>query len=97
MPTDEFSVRWSRHVRFDSGWYRFALSVDDGVRFWVDGSLLVDEWWVGESAEYEAIAHLDQGYHALEVEYCDTTGPAAAQLAWEAATFEIHLPLTLKS
>jgi len=97
IPADEFSVRWSRYVWLDSGWYRFALSVDDGVRFWVDDSLLVDQWWAGESADYEVSVGLESGYHALQMEYCDTTGPAAARLSWEWLELghELFLPLVL--
>ena len=99
LPADDFSVRWSRYLWLDCGWYLFALYVDDGVRLRVDDSLLVDRWWAGESADYEVGVHLESGYHALEVEYCDTTGPAAARLTWEWLGLgqELLLPLVLRS
>ena len=59
------------------------LSVDDGVRFWVDDSLLVDQWWAGERTDYEVNVDLESGYHFLEMEYCDKEGPAAVRLNWE--------------
>jgi hypothetical protein len=41
---DRFSVRWTRTVDFEPGVYRFTASTDDGVRLWVDGHLLIDNW-----------------------------------------------------
>ncbi|MGD8823066.1 MAG: NBR1-Ig-like domain-containing protein, partial [Anaerolineales bacterium] len=47
FPADRYSVRWqgSRHLL--QGMYRFIVSVDDGVRVWVDGQLIIDSWTTG--------------------------------------------------
>ncbi|MDW8071408.1 MAG: PA14 domain-containing protein, partial [Anaerolineae bacterium] len=37
VPIDQFSVRWTRTMNFTAGTYNFCATVDDGVRFWVDG------------------------------------------------------------
>ena len=44
MPDDNFSVRWTRTVNFAPGYYRFALQADDGVRVWLDQSIIIDKW-----------------------------------------------------
>ncbi|MCB0020665.1 MAG: hypothetical protein KDE09_22885, partial [Anaerolineales bacterium] len=40
---DNFSARWTRTVNFLPGTYRFSATVDDGVRLWVNNSLLIDQ------------------------------------------------------
>jgi hypothetical protein len=42
---DTFSVRWVGTVQPPtSGNYTFYTESDDGVRLWVDGRLIVDNW-----------------------------------------------------
>ena len=36
VPSDRFSVGWTRAVTFPGGIYRFSLRADDGVRLWID-------------------------------------------------------------
>ena len=43
IPADRFSVRWTRSIDLEAGVYRFDLVVDDGVRFYVDGTLVLDK------------------------------------------------------
>jgi hypothetical protein len=45
VPADGFSVRWTGEVEAPvTGDYTFATNADDGVRLWVNGRLLVDDW-----------------------------------------------------
>ena len=41
---DNFSVRWTRSVAFDAGNYRCQATMDDGMRVWIDGQLVIDSW-----------------------------------------------------
>src|SRR5205823_14123676 len=42
---DNFSVRWTGRVQPPiSGSYTFTTIADDGVRLWVNGQLLIDNW-----------------------------------------------------
>ena len=86
MPTDDFSSRWQRYAWFDAGAYRFTVFVDDGVRFWVDDQLLIEEWRDGQRATFQATAALSQGYHRLRVEQYDSGGSAALAVSWSALT-----------
>jgi hypothetical protein len=43
-PTATFSARWQRYVWFEAGNYRLTVTVDEGVRLWVDDRLLIDQW-----------------------------------------------------
>ena len=40
IPIDNFSARWTRSLAFDAGDYRFYARSDDGVRLWLDLSLI---------------------------------------------------------
>jgi hypothetical protein len=81
--TDNFSIRWSGERYFHSGCYRFKLFADDGVRLWVDGELLVDEWHDGR-AEYSApLKYLSTGNHQVVVEYYEHVGQAEIRFWWE--------------
>ena len=44
LPADSFSARFERVVDFNEGFYRFSINADDGVRFWIDGKFVLDEW-----------------------------------------------------
>jgi uncharacterized protein YraI len=82
LPVDGFSVRWTRTAFFNAGRYRFNIRVDDGMRLFVDGDLLIDEWRAGSEREVSAERWLNEGVHHLRVEYFENTGMARAQLWW---------------
>ncbi len=81
--TDRFSARWSGQRYFHAGCYRFGLFVDDGVKLWVDGELLVSEWHDGRAEYYAPVTYLSTGYHDLVVEYYENSGEAEIRLWWE--------------
>ncbi len=80
---DEFSARWTRVLTFGGGEYRFRAIVDDGVRLWVDDTLVVDQWQDGARREVIGDATLKAGDHSLRVEYYDRGGQALLQVSWE--------------
>jgi hypothetical protein len=45
IDSDHFGVRWSGQVQAKySQAYTFTVKADDGVRLWVNGQLLIDQW-----------------------------------------------------
>ena len=88
VPVDGFGVRWSREVTLEGGAYRFYARVDDGVRLWVDGRLIIDEWHDSPERTYAGYILLDAGAHALRADYYEASGLAQAHIWWEKlATF----------
>ena len=84
VDSDYFSIMWTRDVTFDGGTYRFELSRDDGMRFWIDSALKLDKWDVGNSVEdHVVIADLSQGIHKLELAMSEIDGHAGARLGWK--------------
>ncbi len=85
LPSDHFSVRWTGTlVPSTTGMYRLGVSTDDGVRFWLDGRLLVDSWF-DRGATLDAMTlPLDSGRtYQVKIEYYENTGWAYAALVWE--------------
>ncbi len=83
VPIDNFSSRWQRRAWFEPGVYRFTVSADDGVRFWVDDKLLIESWQDPQVITLQANLALDRGYHRLRVEQYEAFGGAGIRLAWE--------------
>ncbi|HSR34477.1 MAG TPA: PA14 domain-containing protein, partial [Anaerolineae bacterium] len=83
LPSDHFSIRWSGQRYFHAGCYRFGLFADDGVRLWVDGELLVNEWHTGRAEYHSPVTYLSAGYHDVVVEYYENTGAAEIRFWWE--------------
>ncbi|GAB4455243.1 MAG: hypothetical protein Kow00120_24840 [Anaerolineae bacterium] len=86
---DNFSVRWTRRVYFPtSGTYEFGARTDDGVRVWVDGALIIDEWEPRQGQWALGQIFLNAGVHSLRVLYYEAEGGAQAHLGWRLAAQE---------
>lgn len=83
LPADQFSVRWTRTLPFDAALYRFHVQADDGVRLWVDGALLVNEWRNGTLREMVVDYRLAAGYHLIQIDYYEASDVAAVRVWWE--------------
>lgn len=87
IPDDAFSVRWTAPVQFnEAGWWRFVLTVDGGVRMWVDDTPIIDNWNTPSDSftEYYAdLYELSAGAHVLRVQYYDPGGEARIDLYWQ--------------
>ena len=81
--TENYSVRWTRTIDFSSGDYRFFTRSDDGIRVFVDGHRIIDEWRdMGGNTTYTADRYLS-GHKQVVVEYYQHTGPAFVHFWWE--------------
>ncbi|HSJ54808.1 MAG TPA: PA14 domain-containing protein, partial [Anaerolineae bacterium] len=74
VPVDEFSARWTRQLNFREANYRFTVWSDDGIRLWLDGELLIDQWRDGVVEGFAVDRFLPGGTHSLRVEYYENTG-----------------------
>lgn len=104
LPSDGFSIRWTGQVQpLYSGLYTFITSSDDGVRVWVNGSLIIDDWTSHSPTENSGTVSLVGGQkHDIKIEYFENTGTAAMQLFWSSAcqkrelvpTSQLYAPAT---
>ena len=83
IPEDRFSVRWTRRQEFAAGYYRFTVLVDDGVRLWIDGQPVLDEWHDSTLSKYVFDQYVSEGQHPLRVEYYEGLGGALIRLSWK--------------
>lgn len=97
VPSDNFSVRWTQTVTFSvSGKWTFKVGADDGVRMWIDGSKIVDEWHETSSGFTVYTVDLNEltaGNHDLKVEYFDAVGNAGVQVIWSSAAGGTSSPM----
>ena len=86
-PNDDFAVRWSGLIvaRF-SGAHTFHVVADDGVRVWVGGSLIVDQWAPGPARESRGTVWLAAGQPtSIRIEYFEAGNEAVMKLLWSNA------------
>lgn len=89
---DTFSARWRGQVYAPStGTYSFAVASDDGVRLWIGGQLVLDNWVDQAYTEKTGTVTLVQGYHDLLLEYYDNLYDAAVSLEWAGPGFSKQL------
>jgi hypothetical protein len=81
---DTFSARWTgRLLPAADGAWTFYTQSDQGVRLWIDGAPVIDNWTGHTLTENKATVTLtaDQA-HDLRIEYYDKTGTATMRLLW---------------
>lgn len=82
LGTDGFSVRWSGRFYLYSGGYFFAAEADDGVRVYLDGSRIIDQWKDQAPTTYVTWRYLRSGWHRVVMAYYENGGGAVARLRW---------------
>jgi len=85
---DIFSVRWSGEVLalYDEE-YTFRTRSDDGVRLWVDGSLIIDNWTDHAAAYNTGTIVLEAGKrYDIVLEYYERNGQSVMELEWSSAS-----------
>ena len=82
---NNFSARWSGTVAATvAGAYRFQTESDDGVRLWVNGVQLINNWTDHSPAtNTSAVVTLAAGQRvSIRMEYYEKGGGAVARLRW---------------
>lgn len=77
-------MRWTGQVKPRySETYTFSTGSDDGVRLWVNGRLLVDNWTDhAYTVNSGSIALVGGQKYSIRLEYYENTGGAAIRLFW---------------
>ncbi|OYW76560.1 MAG: hypothetical protein B7Z37_08170 [Verrucomicrobia bacterium 12-59-8] len=85
IPADGFSVRWHGYLtpRYTQTYTLISVS-DDGVRLWVNGQLVVDDWNDHGASWDNGVVTLQAGVPvSIVMEYYENGGDATARLLWE--------------
>ena len=88
IPTEDFSVRWTKVVWLDAGTYRFSCTMDDGAVVWLDGynkdrNLVLEDWRAVQARTVERNVTTYAGYHVVVMEYVEYSREAVAKLSWQ--------------
>ncbi len=81
---DTFSVRWTGQVQPEySESYTFKTRSDDGVRLWVNGQKLIDNWTDHGATDDSGTIQLQAGLkYDIRLEYYENGGVALIRLLW---------------
>jgi beta-glucosidase len=85
LPADDFSARWTgKLVPTVSGKYRLGATADDGLRVYLDGKLIVEDWTEHAPTTRTAEVALEAGRsYDLKFEYYESRIGAVAKLVWQ--------------
>jgi uncharacterized protein YgiM (DUF1202 family) len=82
VQADNFSARWSRTLNLDPGRYRFTTVTDDGVRLWVNGVRVIDQWRIQAATAFTVDVDVPGGGTPVVMEYFENNQLAEARLTW---------------
>ncbi len=91
-----YSVYWEGGIPLTEGWKTFTVTSDGGLRLWIDGRLLVDQWTNSSLRTWNPVLYTSASspfvnpgqsapngsLHRVEVRYRHGSGPAAVALRW---------------
>jgi len=86
LPVDNFSARWTGSFPFANETVTFTVRADDGVRLFLDGTLIIDGWKDQPPTTYTTTRTVTSGNHQIKVEYYERGGGAVIQVAWGGTT-----------
>jgi hypothetical protein len=86
--SDQVSARWRADLEAPfTETYQLITTSDDGVRLWLDGRLIVENWTDHGPTDNSAKVDLVAGQiYRIVMEFYENGGGAVAQLSWESDT-----------
>jgi hypothetical protein len=82
-PVDYFSARYFGAFEFAGGEYTFVAEANDGIRVWLDGKMIFNEWRYPQELEISTRLYLPAGVHDIQVQYYEKARDAAGRLKWK--------------
>jgi cell division septation protein DedD len=86
VTNDHFIARWTTTANFEAATYRFTATADDGVRVYVDNTVVIDEWVDQKATTYTVDLVTTPGTHTVKVEYYENAGGAVMKFDFQKIT-----------
>jgi hypothetical protein len=83
--SDYWVARFTGSPSFTAGTYTFTATANDGLRLYVDGGLVIDQWKVQTAQTWTVTLTLADGPHQIVAEYFERTNAASLSVAWTLA------------
>jgi hypothetical protein len=82
VPDNKYSERWTGYVRIDAtGSWTFKTTSNDGVRLWVDGALIIDNWTQHPATvDTAAMTLAGDAWYPIQLEHFQDGGTAEIHL-----------------
>jgi hypothetical protein len=81
IPADFFSARFATTATLNGSTYMVSARADDGIRVYVNGALIINEWHVASSQTYSGFVNLPAGQYPVVVEFLEYGGLASLQFS----------------
>jgi beta-glucosidase len=90
FPQYNFSVRWTGKLKIPKTYdYTLEFISDDGIRLWLDDTLLID-YWNDHAPEPKSIKKIFEAgkEYKIKIEYYQHEGGAVAKLGWSTPDYD---------
>lgn len=93
---NDFSIRWNAFLNVPvTGNYTFVAQSDDGIRVFVDGIAVINNWQKQGLTKVTSLPiNLTAGRHSIRVEYFDSKEAAGVFLRWITPTNPVETVIT---
>ena len=95
LTPSQFSVRWQGNFTFSAGTNTFTALMSDGMRVYLDGSVILDRWYEQAGTMVTFDQTLTAGTHLVTVEYFDHGDWSMAHLSWLSSAPVMQAPAVL--
>jgi regulation of enolase protein 1 (concanavalin A-like superfamily) len=90
---NHFSVRWEGELEAEfTEPYAIQMVSDDRARIWLNGDLLIDEWYEHAEQASTALVNLEAGKrYLIRIDYFENRGRAVAKLLWSSPSTPLQV------
>ncbi len=81
--SSNWSARWTSVQYMNAGTYRFTITSDDGVRVFIDGQTILNQWHDEAPTTYYVNVQVVAGNHAIQVDYYQGVGDSSISVSWD--------------
>jgi hypothetical protein len=84
MGADWFVIRWTGEIQpqYDDT-YTLCAEVDDQVRVWIGGTLVIDQWEAFSGAACADYTFADTGRYPIQIDFRERYNSAIIRLLWQ--------------